>query len=141
MSEQVQAYYIGRRINGNKVVYAWLCDGEEKPRLYAKNVVTYAMVGERFVLTQNADKAILLKGPAAPKSVTGARSPMQKQWVAEDAAAQQRAADIRAEKKLKERRSEFESALEPLRLMVLSVKRHDDKAALIARITSELWRV
>lgn len=51
------AYYVGVRTTvKNKLAHFWLLDGETELRGYAKNIVSWAQVGERFALTLTADR-------------------------------------------------------------------------------------
>lgn len=79
-------------------------------------------------------------GQNAPKRVDAPESPDKAAWLAEHLAAKQRDAERKAAAAMKARPDDFEKALRPLRDLVAATRDHSVRAALIARITTELWR-
>lgn len=133
---KVKAVYIGQRISSkNRLAHFWLFG--EKLMGWKKNVAP-ATVGETWTFEMKDERTITTERPervgieATPERVS--------QWVAEEAAQQQIDANRRADKTLAERRADFDVALEPLKRLLSSVHQYELRAALIQRITTELWR-
>lgn len=132
--------YVGRRLTtGNKLAHFWLFDDTDgKPGGYVKQIAP-ASIGEYWLFTFEG-KSLYTRGEHGPKR-TGDIERDRACWVAEDQVAYQYNLDRKADNKLKARRTDFEAALEPLRLLVLAVRTLDEREALITRIASELRRV
>lgn len=131
--------YIGRRLTSkNKIAHFWIFnDTDGKPGGYIKQIAP-ASIGEHWSFTFEG-KSLYTRGEHGPKR-TGDLERDRAPWVAEDQIAYQHDLDRKAEQKLKARRTEFDHALEHLRLLVLSVKGFDNRDALIRRIATELRR-
>lgn len=141
--KQVAAVYIGRRMTvKNKLAHFWMFDDEPKPAGYAKQLAP-AQIGEAWKFTRNKDEHILVSGEHKPikltMHVTRGPQPID-EWIATDAAHEQIAAERRMNAKLAKRKGQFEIALQPLKRLLDSLQYHDERAALINKIVSELWR-
>lgn len=137
----VNATYVGRRITtDNKLAHFWHVEGEAKPAGYMKQVAP-AAVGEIWRLSFNDKDNIYVGGDYKPQNTEMFCDPdTRARYVGEDAAAYQRHVDMKADRALKNRETEFERAMEPLRRLIRAVRSYDDRHALIRRITSELGK-
>lgn len=133
--------YVGMRITtANKLSYFWLEEGQEKPKGYRKQIAP-AVIGEIWQFTMHPSGGITISGPDKPKQLRLTDSEHQvTQWIAESEACEQHAVGLKTDKILKARKSEFDKAIAPLKRMLDTLSYHNDKAAFIARVTSELWR-
>lgn len=139
------AVYIGRRITSkDKLGYFWHFEGDQKPVGYLKRNIALAEIGERWVFAfkgQTHTAELVHDMSVRPRKITSTVTPYElKEWVAKDAAHYQHDVDARALRKYKTRETEFDKALAPLVRLVDAVGGHEDRAALIAHITSQLWR-
>jgi hypothetical protein len=135
------AVYIGRRMTvKNKLAFFWLFDGEDKPRGYKKRLA-HSAIGERWQFQADDTGAIRLGGDKAPTQLN-VIDDVQKinEWTATDEANQQLEIARRVDRKLAARKTHFDEALEPVKAMLKELRTHDDRAAFIQRVTSELWR-
>lgn len=133
------ATYIGRRITTKqKLAHFWHVEGEEKSRGYFKQIAP-ATIGEIWRLSFDEKGAMYVSGTHKPQN-TETFSANREQYVGEDAAAYQLHVELKADKILKNRETDFERALAPLRRLVTAVRTYDDRSALIRRIASELGR-
>lgn len=135
--------YVGRRMTtDSKLAFFWQFNGEDKLAGYVKQL-TPAQIGECFRFSLD-DKSIYTAGEHRPVLLDNAPfAPVSTQideWIAADESAYQRQLERKAERAMKNRESEFELALAPIRRLLDAVQSHNDRGALIARITSELWR-
>jgi hypothetical protein len=140
-TKPVVAVYIGRRITiKNKLAYFWQFDGEDKPRGYKKRLA-HAVVGERWEFYADDAGAIRLAGDKAPKRLDLIEDIEKiKEWAATDEACHQMEVTRRTDRKLAARRTHFDGAIEPLKEMVAKLRSHEERAAFIQRVQSELWR-
>lgn len=133
--------YIGlRETVKHTLAHFWEFEDGKTPG-WKKPLVVGAHPGERYEFTFDADNHVFTKGEHKPKFL-GKIDDEEKirKWVAEDRAAYQRDLERRTERKMKERQTDFQKALAPMKLLLATVKSHDDRAALINAITTELWR-
>jgi hypothetical protein len=131
--------YIGRRqtVKG-PLAYFWEFEGENAPKGYRKQIAP-ALIGEVFLISTEEGQ-VYVRGEHAPKKVGLAGEGNRSKWGALDASHYQAATEERASKALAKRKDLFERNLEPLRVMANSLPSHSERAAFIARVTSELWR-
>jgi hypothetical protein len=136
----VKGTYVGRRVTTKKTLaHFWQFDGDTAVKGFKRQLVP-AMIGERYQFVLEDGKYVLT-GENHPRLVSNEDAEkLVLQWVGEDQAAYQYVTDRRAERRLKERKTEFDRAIGPLHELVKAVPNHDDRAALISRITSVLWR-
>jgi hypothetical protein len=134
------AAYCGRRFTTkNKLAHSWLIDGAEL--LYAKQLVSWAQIGEQFTVTTNEDgSSVFTGGDRKPQLLPEQLHPDRVRWIAEDARAERELSEHRLKRKLDARPTELERALAPIRALLREKMPHRDRAALIQHITSELWR-
>jgi hypothetical protein len=106
-----------------------------------------AQIGERFTFQFTATDSVVTRGEHGPKRIghgldfDGRLDRKQvDEWIVKDEAAAQMKAEDKARREMKNRATEFERALEPLRRILSASRSHSDRAALISRITTELWR-
>lgn len=139
-SKEVYATYIGRRMTvSGKLAYFWLFDGEDKARGYKKQLI-FAQPGE-VILFKLADSGeVYVSGKDHGPKRTTKTTEHKTLYVAEDQANYQMWMEAKADRRMKEEETDFDRALKPLRNLIAQCRFHDDKAALINRITSELWR-
>lgn len=134
------ATYIGRRTTTkNTLAQFWIVDDKELG--WKKGPVTYAQVGDMYEFSYDKDGRIVMQGACKPKKI-GYEADREKVagWVALDVAHFQHDVDRRAERRLKEMKTDFDKAMQPLQRMVSSIRHHDDRAAFIARVTATLWK-
>jgi hypothetical protein len=98
-----------------------------------------AVIGETWAISRG-EKGPFTGGEHGPKRQGMVEKARILEYQALDLAAYQTMQEIKAERVLKNRRSYFDEALAPLHALVSSVRGHDERAAVIQRITSELWR-
>lgn len=136
-----EAVYIGRRITvKNHLAYFWyFAEDQERPMKGYKKQITPALIGEKWKFTYDDKDHIFTGGEHRPVKVDFEETNLKK-WVAEEQAAIQQDAERRANKKLEARLTEFQRRITPLKELVDAVKTYDERAAVIARITTELWR-
>jgi len=140
-TKPVAAIYIGRRITvDHKIAFFWQFDGEDKPRGYTKKL-TSALIGERWEFQADSNGSLHTGVGKTPKQldVIGDADKI-KEWTATDAANEQWEIGRRMERKLAARKTQFDEALRPLKEMLDKLHNHDDRAAFIQRVQSELWR-
>lgn len=142
-TKQDIAIYIGRRMNTkNKLSYFWQFDNETSPGGFRKQLVP-AQIGEAWKFTRTKEGNILISGELRPVKlemhVTRGPQPID-QWIASDAVHVQLDAEHRMNAKLAKRKGQFEIALQPLKRLLDALQYHDERAALINKIVSELWR-
>lgn len=137
------ATYIGRRTTSkNTLAHFWKFEGiDPVPKGWKKNIVPWAQPGDQYQIHVGEKGEVYTHGIYKPNHV--GKHPVESEvleWVGLDAAHAQHDTDRRMERRLKEQKTDFDKAIEPLRRMVGAVRNHDDRAALIAHITATLWR-
>lgn len=139
-TKKVRATYVGRRSTTNgRLAWFWKIDGREDTAGYAKQIAP-AKIGEEWELTFQGE-SVVVRGEGKPASVGFCKSKTDVTiWTAKEVVALQEHDERLAERKLAARKSQFETVIEPLRLMALSLRTHSERAAFIARVSSELWK-
>jgi hypothetical protein len=128
--------YIGRRTTTkHTLAHFWKFD-DGKELGWKKNPALGAQIGDVYEFVYEDEH---LKD--RPKKIATTGDPaLVLEWVGLDSAHYQHDVDRRMERRIKERKTEFDEAIAPLQRMVAAVRNHDDRAALIARVTATLWR-
>jgi hypothetical protein len=139
---ETTAVYIGRRITTkNQLAHFWIFHNENTSRGYRKQIAP-ASIGEQWIFKTNEAGTVLIAPTEKPTrtDVTSASKSID-EWTAADQASYQLDIVRRFESKLANRKDQFDQAIEPLRRMCSSRKlTHNERAAFIQRVTTELWR-
>lgn len=134
----ITATYVGRRTTvENRLCYAYKVGDEAALSLYTKPLFP-ALIGEKWTIEKDEKGSVFLK--TAKRIQEPIDRETANEWEAEDVAHLQRDVERKFAAKLKNRETEFAKALTPIKTMCNGLKYHEDRAAFIQRVVSELWR-
>lgn len=132
--------YIGRRLTTSDTLAFFWAKSDEligKAGGYAKQIAP-AQIGEAWQLTFREKDSYFTNGEFKPKRVEASKNMFSRgelnDWIAKDVAAEQMHRELRADKQLAKRESEFERVLRPLKDIVALAPNMEAREAIIARI-------
>lgn len=137
----IRARFVGRRLSTkNRLAFFWKFD--DGIRGYAKRQAP-AAIGEQWEFPVDEQGRLITRRDCKPKLCEYEDNPPEEDvasWNAADVAAYQEDITRKAHDRLARRETDFDKALIPIRRILNGARHHDERAAIINRITAELWR-
>lgn len=140
---RVKRTYVGRRISTDrKLCHFWLNEGKSEEAItgHAKLDVP-AKIGEVWEFVYASADSYYIRGVHAPQPV-GWHNDREAilRWEANDTVADHENAQLRAQKRLKARLSEYRQRCAPLREMAAQLTNRHDVEQFVDAVSGELWK-